>query len=472
MKRILIIFSISMLLPGFLIAETSSQVQEIQKKLQNTRGVQRVNLLISLSKAYRTIYYHDCLKYGEESIEEAKKLHEPDLAGLASKDLGVSSYFSGDYKNALRYFKEGLSLYQESKNKKGISNCLNDIGLIYESWSKFDEAANYYQQSLDIEKELDNPEGIATSLINIGNINYYRKTYRHALENYIGALNIFINLKDFDGMGSAYNCAAIIYEQLNEYGKASDFLNKAREIYENQNDKINQSKVLDNLADIYYEHYKDYKKALLLYEQTLNLKRDIDSKSGIALVKCNLGALYGKLGNFSKAFELLGESKKQYEQIGDMSGQVMVYYYEGDILILAREFRKALVDFKKGVKLAGKIGFTDYTQKLNEGFFICYAGIGDFENFSKYYGIYSTNRDSLINKLEHENTTEIENQYKVKELIEKSNQLKKESQHQGRKIRNYDLILVIIAGVVLILLIIAIFYRKLRKKACDIEEEQ
>ena len=472
MKKILIIIGFSILLPGFLIAETNSQVQGIQEKLQNATGVERVNLLISLSKAYRTISYHDCLKYGEESIKEAKRLNNPDLAGLASKDLGVSSYFSADYKNALQYFKEGLSLYKESKNKKGISNCLNDIGLIYESWSQFDEAANYYQQSLDIEKELSNPEGIATSLINVGNINYYRKAYRHALENYMGALKIFIDLKDPDGMGSAYNSVAVIYEQLDEYDKASDFLQKAKEIYENQNDKMNLSKVLDNLADIYNEHFKDYKKSLLMYEQALDLKRDIDSKSGIALVKCNLGALYGKLGNFSKAFELLGESKKQYEQIGDMSGQVMVYYNEGSILILAREFRKALTEFRKGAKLAEQIGYTDYSQKINEGFFICYAGLGDFENFSKYYGTYSASRDSLIKKLEIEHTTEIENQFNVKELTQKSNQLKEKSQYQSQMIKSYDLILAIAIGAVLILLITAIFYRKIRKKARYVKDQQ
>ncbi|MBE0650003.1 MAG: tetratricopeptide repeat protein [Bacteroidales bacterium] len=471
MKKLFAIIGITLFLPAFLVAQTTSQVHKIQEKLQNATGVERVNLLIELSKAFRTISFHECVKYGEASIAEAEKLGKLDLAGLASKDLGVSGYYSGNYKEAMKYFKQGLSFYQKTQNKKGISNCVNDIGLIYESWSNFDSAAIYYQKSLDIEKELKNSEGIATSMINMGNINYYRKAYRHALEDYISALKIFVDIQDLDGMGLAYNSASVIYEQLNEYDKAKDFLQKALAIYENRNDKINQSVVLDNLAEIYYEHYNDYKQALLLYQQALDLKKEIDSKSGVAMVTCNLGALYGKMGNFSKAFTLFEQSRQLFEQIGDKTGLVIVYYNEGDIHVLAHEFRKALESFKKGLALSKKIGFADYTQKFNEGFFICYAGLGEFDNFTRYYQIYKAKQDSLINKLELENTSEIENQYKVKELTQKSNELKEESRQQTKRIRNYDFVGAIFIASLVILLVSILFYIRLRKNVRHVEEE-
>ncbi len=470
MKRITFIIGFILLTPAFLTAETSSQIETLQNKLQNATGIQRAKLLIELSKAYRTISYHDCIKYGKQSIEQSKSSGKISLAGLASKDLGVSCYYTGNYKDALKYFKLGLTYYRQSKNKKGISNCVNDIGLVYEDWSKFDTAAVYYKQSLDIEKELKNNEGIATSLINIGNINYYRKAYNHALENYMDALKIFSDLKDFEGMASAYNSVAVIYEQLNEYNKAIEYLQKARSIYENRNNIRELSKVLDNLGDVYNDHLKQYKKALLLYEQSLDLKRQIDSKSGIALVTCNLGSLYGKIGNLSKGLELLRESEKEYQEIGDNSGLVMVYYNEGAILITARKYRTALKALNKGLHLAHKIGFADYTQKFNEGFFMCYAGLGDYNNFSRYYSIYNAKRDSLINKLELERTAEVESQFKVNELTQKSNQLRERSLHQSRKIRNYDVIAAIFAGVLVILLISAIFYLKIRKKTRALEK--
>lgn len=464
MKRISFIIGFTLLLPAFLTAETSSQIDTLQNKLQNTSGIQRTKLLIELSKAYRTISYHNCIKYGKQSIEEAKKSGQISMVGLASKDLGVSCYYTGNYKDAMKYFKIGLSYYRQVNDKKGISNCINDIGLVYEGWSKFDTAAVYYKQSLDIEKELKNQEGIATSLINIGNINYYRKTYNHALANYMDALKIFTDLKDFEGMASAYNSVAVIYRQLSEYNKAIEFLEKARTIYKNGNNARELSRVLDNLADVYNDHLKQYKKALLLYEQALDLKRQIDSKSGIALVTCNLGSLYGKTGNLSKGLELLHESEQEYEQIGDKSGLVMVYYNKGAILITAREFRAALNALKKGSLLADKIGFEDYSQKFNEGFFMCYAGLGDYDNFTRYYSVYNESRDSLINKLELERTVEIESQFKVNELTQKSIQLKEKSMHQIRKIRSYDVIAAILVGVLVVLLISAIFYLKIKKK--------
>ncbi len=472
MKKIFAIIGLTLLIPAFVNGQTTDQVQKIREKLRHATGEKRVQLLIELSKAFRTISFHECVQYGEQSIAEAQKLNNPDLAGLASKDLGISSYYSGKYQQALLYFKQGLSFYKKARNQKGISNCLNDIGLIYESWSKFDTAARYYQQSLDIEKELHNQEGIAKSMINIGNIDYYRKAYRHALDNYLTGVQIFTQQKDYDELGSAYNSVAVIYEQLDEYDKAKAYLQKAARIYEIRNDKINQSTVLDNLAEIYSEQDKNYKQALLLYERALELKKDIDNTAGIAIVNCNMGALYGKMGNFSKALQLFEMSRKQFEQMGDKSGLVMVYYNEGDVLLAARNFRKALVDFKKGSQLARAIGFEDYTQKFNEGFFICYAGLGEFGNFSKYYRIYSSSRDSLINKLELENTREIENKFQVRELTQESNQLKEESRLKSQRIRNYALIGAIFAGVMIALLISLFFFIKLRKKVRSLEKIQ
>lgn len=463
MKRSVFIISFLLLVSKILSAENVSTIRDIQRELLHSQGTQRVDLLIRLSKAYRTISYHDCLKYGNEAILEANRLHSPTMAGLASKSLGVSSYLSGNLKDAFKNFEKGLKYYKQAGDKKGISNCLNDIGLVYESWSKFDESADYYQQSLTIEKQLGDPKGIATSLINLGNINYYRKAYQQALENYIQALQIYTVLKDFNGMGSAYNSEAIIYQELGEFNKSRDYLEKAREIYVKAGDKINLSKVLNNLADIYDMHFKKYKKALFLYEQTLTLKEETDNKIGVALVKCNLGALYGKLGNFSIAFPLLQESYNMYQELNDKSGQVMVLYNEGIIFQQSGKFKKALKYFQKGLKLARKIGYVDYVQKFNESSFICYAALGEYTNFSKYYGLYNASRNSLINHLEKQKTAEIEDHFKVKELTQKDKILKGVSQHQSEQIRKYQMISAIFAVAIIILLLAIIFYRKLKK---------
>ena len=473
MKRISLLIGFALFIPAFLSAETNSQINDIQKKLKKSEGEQRIKLLIELSKAYSTISYFQCTKYGEQSIREAENLGNNSLAGLASKDLGVSSYYTCNYKDALKYFKRGLKFYRKAKDKKGISNCVNDMGLVYENWSEFDTAAYYYKQSLDIEVELKNKQGIATSLINIGNINYYRKAYYRSLKSYMKALNNFMEVQDYIGMAKAYNSIGIIYEQLNEYDKAIHYLQKSKYIYENKKkDLWELSKVLNNLGDVYNDCLKDYKKALMLYEQTLELKKQINDKAGLATVKCNLGTLYGKTGNFPKALKLLKESEQEFQQISKKSGIVMVYYNMGEVFLSARNFKEALKYFKKGTRLAKQIGYTDYYQEFNEGFFFCYAGLGDFANFNRYYSIYSQNQDSLIKKLQLDQTSEIENQFEVKELSQKSEALKEKSQSQSRQIKNFDLIFAILAGVLVFLLVSALFYLKIRKKVRVLKNEE
>ncbi len=448
-------------LPAILQASIRSSSDSLLRALDSAQGKEKVSLLIKLSEQNRDKSVYDSKKYNKEAFQLSKKEGYANMMGLASKSMGVSYFYWGNMKKAFDHFKAGLHYYKKGGDKEGQSNCLNNIGLVYESWAIFDSAAYYYKASYNIEKELKNVEGAATSLINMGNIDYYRKDYQGALNNYFHALQNFTIKNDRQGMAMAYNSLSIIYKQLDDFSTALDYLRKAKNIYTNTGDNnLRLSRVLNNMADIYNDHFKEYKKAEILYKKVLKIKEELGLKAGVALVKSNIGVLYGHMGNLSQALKYFDESRKLYEEIGDKTGLSLVYQNMGKAWSEAGYYKKALKEFQKSLGISTKAGLKDYTINNYEGIFKCYAELGQYKNFNKYYNLFKQSRDTLSKKLKKAQITEMEAHYKIDSLLKRSRDLKVENSRKELKLKRYHILSITLVLVVILLILILILYKR------------
>ncbi len=447
-------------LPAILQAFTLSSPDSLLRALDNAHGKEKISILIKLSEQNRDKSVYASKKYNKEAFQLAQKAGDANMMGLASKSMGVSYYYWGDMKKAFDYFKAGLQYYKKGGDREGQSNCLNNIGLVYERWAIFDSAAYYYKASYNIEKELKNVEGAATSLINMGNIDYYRKDYKGALNNYFHALQNFTIKNDRQGMAMAYNSLSIIYTQLDNFSTALEYLKKAKNIYTNTGDNLRLSKVLNNMADIYNDHFKEYKKAKLLYERVLRIKEELGLKAGVALVKSNIGVLYGHMGNLSQALKYFDESRKLYEEIGDKTGLSMVYQDMGRALLEAGYYKKALKEFQKSLAISTKVGLKDYTINNYEGIFKSYAKLGQYKNFNKYYNLYEQSVDTASKKPGKAQIAEMKARYKIDSLLKRSRDLKAENIRKAVKLKRYHILSITLVLVVILLVLILILYKR------------
>ncbi len=448
-------------LPAMLQAFTPSLSDSLLRALDSAHGKEKISLLIKLSEQNRDKSVYDSKKYNKEAFQLSQKEGYDNMMGLASKSMGVSYFYWGDMKKAFDHFKAGLHYYKKGRDKEGQSNCLNDIGLVYESWAIFDSAAYYYKASYNIEEELKNVEGAATSLINMGNIDYYRNNYQGALNNYFHALKNFTIKSNSLGMAMAYNSLSIIYKQLNDFSTALDYLRKAKNIYTNTDgNDLRLSRVLNNMADIYNDHFKEYKKAEILYEKVLKIKERLGLKTGVALVKSNIGILYGHMGNLSLALKYFDESRKLFEEIGDKTGLSMVYQNRGNTWLEAGYYKKALKEFQKSLAISKKVGLKDYTTNNYRGIFKCYAELGQYKNFDKYYNLYEQSRDTLSEKPGKAQIAELEAHYKIDSLLKRSMALKAESRSKELKLKRYHVLSITLVLVVILLILILILYKR------------
>ena len=440
------------------------KIDSLQAQLLVTKDEEKVKTLITLSEAYRNVVFNDCIKYGTQAIKLADKLNNKDLKALTLKSLGISSYYSGDMDIALGYYSRSLELYKEIGNKKGQANCLNNIGIIYEEWADFNKATEYYTRSYKIEEMLDNKEGMAISLIQIGNICYHRSSYQEALDNYYRALLIFTEIDDVRGIASAYNSIGIIYGKWNKYEKALDYYQKSKDLFFETGNRRALSQVLTNMGEVYNFELKDYKTALKLYNEALQLKKSMEDKVGIALLYNNLGTLYANMEDNSKALEYFNSSLKIYNESGVSTGVVMVNYNLGELNQSFRKTNTAIDFFQQSLTMAIKNGQVDYINSNYEALIHCYAKLGNYPKFEKYFRLFTIGKDSIINKLHELEMIEIEVKYNVEERIRENLNLQKANEEKQNEIKKYKLLLTGLAGVIIILLFIYVLFLRIRKR--------
>jgi tetratricopeptide (TPR) repeat protein len=262
----------------------------------------------------------------------------------------------------------------------------------------------------------------------------------------------------------AYNSLAIIYSQTGDFHKALSYLEKAKEIYSVTGNVRKLSRVLNNMADIYNDHFKEYKKAELLYGKVLKIKEELGDKEGIALVKCNLGVLYGHMGNLSLALKYFAESWNLYQETGNKTGLSMVHQNKGKALMEAGLHKEALKEFQKSLAISTKVGLKDYTINNYQEIFKCYAALGDYNNFNKYYNLFEQTRDTITERIQNIRIAELEAQYKIDSLLQEKKDLLEESKHKEIQIRRFYLLSIGLSLVVIILILALILYKKAKKE--------
>ena len=89
----------------------------------------------------------------------------------------------GDNNKALEYMYKILKLYEEGKDKHGLSESLNNLAVIYDKQGDIKKALEYHFRSLKIREETNDKRGMGVSFDNIGNV------YENNGENYVAELS-------------------------------------------------------------------------------------------------------------------------------------------------------------------------------------------------------------------------------------------------------------------------------------------
>lgn len=264
----------------------------------------------------------------------------------------------------------------------------------------------------------------------------------------------------------------LMYYFLENYPIASDYF---REIYDTFFSELNSTEkcLLYNYLGLVRMSLNDYRNA----ETFLKKAKDASAKSNSPAVKnqtaFNIGKLYFKQGRYVRAWDLIMESLRQFqeneeEELAEEASRILgMLYLEQGNYPLAESF------FKQSLEIAREIGYPKIILENYKNIFTTYGLMREKSNSQQfllqeleYFKKWAYLNDSLYQTQTSGRILELEKQYETEKknnrikLLEKEKQIANSQLKSGQIQRRYLFFLVMLILLVLGFFIYSFFYYK------------
>lgn len=219
-------------------------------------------------------YFFQSLK-----IHEVKK--EEEEAALRKVNIGNVLKEMSQFEQALQYYNEALNYFQQKNDQdsKGYAtDCLNNIGIIYNNQKKFDEAESFYEEALALGLDLGDSTKLMQTYINLGFTQTDKEEFSKARQSYQRALRIANAMGDQRRIALISGNLGDVFQSDNKSQDAINYYNSSLKIALDLGIKEIQKQCYKGLADA-YEMLGDHKKALDFYKLYSNTKDSLLNES-------------------------------------------------------------------------------------------------------------------------------------------------------------------------------------------------
>lgn len=100
MNQMMVFFLVLVFVTG-LMANQNQRIQELEKKLANISGKEKIKLLNELASAYSTISVEKMLKYAGGALELSKSLNDLKGEAEALQNISIGCQLAGNFEKSL-----------------------------------------------------------------------------------------------------------------------------------------------------------------------------------------------------------------------------------------------------------------------------------------------------------------------------------------------------------------------------------
>ena len=399
--------------------------------LKTVKDTQEVNTLNYICRQYYSIANYDSAwEYAQQAKQKAIK--EDFKSGHASAllNMGIISWYTAKYSEALDNYTKALNLFEQINNKKGQGNCYNNMGLVYLDLGDHSKAIDNILKGLKLREEINDEVGVCMAYLNIGNIYLQQANNEKALEYYQKSLKMSEGTGYKDAQAKSLNNMGVIYQNFENYDKALEYYQKALDIEEELGDKHAIAMGYNNVGLI-YKHKKEYEKALASQFKSVEMCKSIGNTSLMAVSYTNIATIYTHLKKYGEA-----------ERYG----------------LEALEICK---------KTGYKSGILDAYASLSE----LYESKGDYKAALNYHKLYKSTNDSLINEASGRQIEEMNTKYGTEKKDKEILLLNKEKEIATAEGRKQQILLLSVCIVLLLVVIFAVITYRNNKLKQQLNEE-
>ncbi|MDQ1238627.1 MAG: hypothetical protein QG577_812, partial [Thermodesulfobacteriota bacterium] len=320
--------------------------------------------LLVISQVYfRQGFIQKALEYAREASAIAKTTGNKDLsvrAGIALAEihlgLGDIEFTAKLLKDAVEDAKTGISLptkaflrlsiaryrlsrenldgafqdgvearkeFQEIHDVRGVANCDQLLGLVYELRGDKTKASATLQRALEAHRSLGDTYGEARDLTALGVHFKNSGDYGKALASFKESYELRKSLEDKRGLAACLVNIGNLYRLQNVFSEAQTNLEKARAIYKDLGDKKGEADSLASLGQL--ELARGLRStALERFHAALRIHREVKDSRGIVTDLTSIGSLALARGDLDAAAVTLDEALKLNKGIRNPKGELAI----------------------------------------------------------------------------------------------------------------------------------------------------
>lgn len=194
---------------------------------------------------------------------------------------------------------ESVRLFVQAGDAHGESQGYNTLGLIEADAGRFPEALEYHLKALDIRQRTGDKEGLSYSFNNLGNAYRNMGDYPRALDYHRQGLALKVELGNRASESYSHHNIGLVYFAMRDYPNALAAYRRGLAIREELKDTRAIAVSLNAIGSV--EAVTNPAAALKTYERALVLRRETKDQRGEMATEINLGDVYRRMGDMTRA---------------------------------------------------------------------------------------------------------------------------------------------------------------------------
>ncbi|MFN3917780.1 MAG: tetratricopeptide repeat protein [Flavobacteriales bacterium] len=279
--------------------------------------------------------------------------------------------------------------------------------LYYETNGSLDSVYSYFDKAYRLFEKHNLSTKKADALCGRALANREKGLYNSALQDYLKALRIAEMQKDTFLLTRSYNGLAIVHAIQGEVKQAYEFYSKAKEIHLIRNNTKGLASIYNNLGLLFYsQNLLD--SAVYFYSEALKFNELNNNLRGVATVNENLGLLYLEhQNNPEKALHNFARSLQIWRKMGDNNSVCITLDYIAMALLEAKRYKATIDTATLSLQLAVDVGNILQQRNAYLRMYKAHSALGDYKQVYENYKNYIFYRDSLSNKSQMQEFTEL-----------------------------------------------------------------
>ncbi len=322
-----------------------------------------------LSEGYRTLAllqekggsYPDSLASFNAALKIDRELASKALEGQGLWDMGRIYYLRlSKFDEALKAYKQALSIFKGLGNTGKTAKVLLDIGLVYEQEGEYQSARTNYLEGIKIAEEVNDKTVFSRGNLYLANVAWHTGDYQEAFRHQRIALTTAEELKDRKQEAMAHNLAGLTFMNLGMLEKALDSLSRSLAISSETGDRLDEAAAHNNIGIVHRE-LGNLEKSIESFKSALGIDTELKTRWGMAYDMRNLGISYERMGRLKEALESLNSSLTLSREIGERKNEGMTIYSLGMLYMRMEKADEASKSLKEACTIGREVNLPEVT---------------------------------------------------------------------------------------------------------------